>query len=593
MNFFRLSDRKIVRATQIIMWGVVLTFLIIGLGRRYALSGVFHVTYDVNADSKLITDFASKETDLIVGLDSLESAQKLYRLITVSPVYFTAHTPREFTKATVSVTYQNPDAQQSILLGIKQADDSYYYQTMAIELPQLDNLPDYWIPIRDGNIVLWQKDAQYYDELIRKEDAYSRKKEYLDRRHASEIAAIDTAIADAADVTTREKLETEKIDTESAYSSELQSIELARKPSILPQATYESIDKFLEDPPDPNKISQFKFNLSPYIERPNYQKSTSTQTIDVAIRGKHEIITYIGDDEDLNFLFTIQEINRHPGTDNFIVEIYDGAEQLVDRIDVADDGIAVASGQVVPEREVHVLLENIPQGYYRLKFDIGDDVFIKRFVTFQQLLMFKGNVYVVDNNEYQDILGEKTLSGTLLYTDSTELSFYTAHDDGYQTIRAGSESVTISETHTPYDIAVDHPTDQLISISIPRNDVYIYGNGHFSFSPESFFSVNKAIATPLEEVESIDDYDYIIASYTQAQTVGDWKVASASVAVPQLHFEKSGYNYLSNFIISLPGLSEQNKNLKIKSVEIIFEKEPITFSNLIPRVKRWLGRGSN
>ncbi len=590
MTFFRFSDKRIIRVTQICAWTFVLVIVAIGVLRRYAPSGVMEVSYTAQNGSDFITNFAAKEADTIYGLADDNSNQKVYRLITASPVYFDVKTPREFSTATVTVQYQNPDDQTSILLGAEQADGTYYYRTLAIELPQLDNLPDYWIPMRVGNVVLWQKDEAFYEDMTQREDVYTRKKGYLDTHLASEMAAIDRAIADTSDEVSRQELEDEKIAKQEAYDAELQDIELDRKSSILPTASYDSIDSFLADPPPATSIVKYDFNLSPYIERPGYQKRTTTQTFNKALRGKHEIYTYIGDDEDLNFYFTIQDINRHPGADPFVVEVYDGADTLIDTVTVPDDGVTEANGEVRPEQEAHILLENIPRGYYRLKVDIPDDVFIKKIVTFQQLVMFKGNVYLVDNPEYVDILGDKNTSSTVLYTDSSSLSFYTAHDDGYQEVRAGSQYVTIDKTHTSYDVTVAHDPDQLISILSPRNDLYVSGDGFFTFSPDNYFDVHTDIAIPLDQVDSLDDYQYVIASYPQADTVGSWKVASASVSVPKLYFEKQGYNYVSHFIISLPGLSENNRRLNIQKVTVRFEKDPITWSNIIPRLKNIFSR---
>lgn len=80
----------------------------------------------------------------------------------------------------------------------------------------------------------------------------------------------------------------------------------------------------------------------------------------------------------------------------------------------------------------------------------------------------------------------------------------------------------------------------------------------------------------------IDAVDYIITKYNEPFVKGEWLVNSASFDIGRLLKDKS--NNL-RFRISAPGLNASNAAIKISKIKIIYQKPPITVSNVWPKIK--------
>jgi len=347
---------------------------------------------------------------------------------------------------------------------------------------------------------------------------------------------------------------------------------------------YETIDDLLQNLPETEKILQYNYKLASPSELPGYKKSSQLQEINKSLRGKHEIYTYLAQGENLDFTFTIQDINRNSGEDDFKVVVYSNVGEKIKEESLPDDGEDKASGQVLPERTKQILIHEIPPGVYRLSIDTSDDIFIKKIVTKQNLLMFQGNIYLTDNDEYKDILGDKKIESTAFYTTSSTLKIRTAHEKGLQILTVGQESLEIDEKHSFKEIEELGGVTRIVT---PQNDVYIEGDGFFAFKADQLFDPNFNLVPGVADADNIEEYEFIIAKYKQAKKIDDYFLAEATVEVPHLYF-KNNEKITTSFIFSLPGLPENKRLFKIKEVTILFEKEPLTINNFIPRLKNWL-----
>lgn len=607
-----LTPQRTIKVVKIIVWLAPLFLFIWILNQHFVPGGKLTVKYDVNKVSKLVRNFASKEPDKLIGTKNEPGNKDYFQVITTSPVYFDVKAPRPFQKATVSLKYQNPDNQPDIKLGVKQASEAYYYQDMAYWNPVLENLPEYWDKIQEGDLILWQKNKKYIEEKTLKQKEFEEEKKQLDKWQKEELEKLNKKYGEsvineenlikkeesesAEKKPTEEELEKEKEYElekqliQDKYAEELKKITEENKVEERPKPEFNNIQEFLNNLPENNKIIQFNYDISSYFELPYYQKSYKTIEINKSIRGKHEIYTYIGKDEDLNFAFTIQDINRHAGPDNFKVIVFNNKGEKVKEASLPDDGDEKADGKVYPERNLQILAENIPHGVYRLVIDINDDIFIKKIVTFQYLLMFKSNVYLTDNEEYKMILGDKKLEPTTLFTNSQIVRARTAHEKGLQKLEIKTDkkrnNLELDEMHVLKEMTGLEGVTEIVS---PSNDVYIEGDGFFAFSQDQIFNTNIGSVAQLDSVPNIEVYDYIIANYLQAKAEGEWLVVKATVEAPYLYFHKN-QDINANFIFSLPGLPENHRVLKIKEVTIKFEKESITINNFFTKLMGWFDR---
>jgi len=603
---FQLTWQKTTKIIKVILWLIPLFLFILILNQHFVPTGKLDIKYNVSKDSKLVMNFASKETDKLIGTKNKPGEKEYFQLITTSPVYFDVKVPRPFQKATVSLKYQNPNSQPDIKLGVKQANEAFYYQDMAFLHPVLESLPEYWDKIQEGNLFLWQKNKKYIEEKKLKQEEFDKKSKELDIWQFDELKKLndeykkyiinkenkEIKLEDNLNETKKDEYKIKKQAIEEKYQENLDKITEENKVEERPKPEFSSIKEFINNLPNSNKITQFNYDLSSYFELPYYQKSYKTIEINKSIRGKHEVYTYIGKEEDLNFTFTIQDINRHAGADVFNVTVINNKGEKVKEFSIPDDGDEKASGKVFPERNLQILMENIPYGFYRLVINTNDDVFIKKIVTFQHLLIFKGNIYLTDNEEYKVILGDKKLEPTTLYTNGSTIRARTAHDAGLQKLEIKKEKgkkinyLDINEKHTLKEFA---DFSDVTEISSPKNDIYIEGDGFFAFDNNQLFNPDFGTVAQLDSVSDIEAYDYIIANYLQAKQEGDWLVAKAIVEAPFLYFHKN-QDITTNFIFSLPGLPENYRVLKIKEITIQFEKEPITIHNFFPKLKNFIKR---
>lgn len=73
-------------------------------------------------------------------------------------VYFTTKMPFDFDTATVKVTYQNPDPEQTLSIGY-QDQEKWHYDTKSFDIPFLNNLS--WQRNGEDPVVLYQREPNY------------------------------------------------------------------------------------------------------------------------------------------------------------------------------------------------------------------------------------------------------------------------------------------------------------------------------------------------------------------------------------------------------------------------------------------------
>ncbi len=581
--FFRSKkENKTLRLIKIILWLVPIGIFGWLLNQHFVPGGTLEMVYQVDQESNVFTNFASKERYKLLGTENTPGASDVFQLITTSPLYFNTIVPRPFASADVYLKYQNPDSQPVMRLGVEQPTGGYYFTDMAFLNPVLENLPPYWHMMRDNDLVLWQKDNEYEQILKANQTAHVEATKNLEEEYKIQVASIEEQYGEEiseAKIAERQKRLQE---LQKEYKEQTQALALQYTINQQAQPEYESIDSFFDKTPSSEKILQYNYDLITNAELPGYETMNKKTVITHALRGPHDIYTYVGKGENLDFTFTIQDINRHVGADIFTVQVYDIFGNLIEEVTAPDDGEDQRTGRVFPERRHQLLIEDIPHGTYRLKIDLpDDDIFIKKIETDQHLLMFKGNIYLADNAEYRDILLDKEFSPTTLYTTAKSIEARTAHDDGYQVLRVGRQNININETHLLYEADGLSGITPIVS---PKNDVYISGKGFFAFSRDQMFDTTFGLATDVAEADIIDSYEYIIAKYPKAKQQGEWYIAAAHVEVPELYFHE-GIDLTANFIITMPGLPEHDRVLQVKEVRVVFHKEPIKLNNIVEKIK--------
>ncbi|MFA6098530.1 MAG: hypothetical protein WCV50_00160 [Patescibacteria group bacterium] len=579
MSEFANSKIKVIfNVLKALAWAGIIFCLFFVLIKNFAPFGALSINYKVTDKPTLVRNFASKEPNKLFGKSNPALTENDFELITTSPLYFDLAVPRAFTKAKVTIKYQDPNNQPEMKLGVKQGNGVYYYADMVMTSPTLDGLPAYWTQISEDSSVLWQKDIAIYDQ-------YLKLKNKLDEELNIQLIDKYGAGFSALDEKQKSNLISSAVSSQD-YKAKLSGIykELEKNKTAV---KYSTIGGFQADPPDSDKMLQFNYPMLSNKPLAGYKSSAQPLVFDKSLIGSHEIVTYIGEKEPLNFNFTIQDINQTEGTDDFTVTLYDAIGRKIEEVKSPDAEKPAATGDISPEINVILADNNLPAGVYRLAItDVQDDILIKKITTAQHLIVFKNHIHLAENAEYSKYLGNKQYSQTILFTDSNFIKARASNDSGVQLLQINQQVLPVDIKSFIYQVNItDKPS--LSKIISPKNDIYLEGDGNFTFSQEQYFDSGVGEIKDVAETKNINDYDYIIAHYKKPVVNGDWLEASAEVSAPYLYINE-GKDKLINFIISLPDLPEKKRILKISEVNIRLEREPFTINNIFSRLKEWI-----
>lgn len=341
---------------------------------------------------------------------------------------------------------------------------------------------------------------------------------------------------------------------------------------------YSSISEFMNNLPELNKIRTFNIDLSQNIKLDGYRPSSDRIQINHALRGATTIVTYIHN-EPLDFKLLIQDINRHKGGDSFNIEVWYGPTKVMDK-KIKDDGVSNASGKFNKEKEVTLYLEKPLNGVYTININAkDDDIFIKNISTTQNLVMFKGKLYLADDDEYKD-LGLSSKS-TDLFTTGKDITVRVSHKNSLQTVKFDNKSLIIKNLNNDYILKRNADSSDIASINIPKSDIYLSTDGFFVFNKQQYFNDNLNTVSSLGS-ELTDNIQYIIAEYPKlTELENGWLKAQAEFSNQELYRDESGQY---TFILQIPGLGN-NMQLKLRNMEVKFVKEPITIYNIWSKLK--------
>lgn len=493
--------------TRRIVWVSTASFLLWLLIVNFQPDGNWSARYVVSLKEplKVFHDISSNEDVRIVGKRFDDGAY--FQEIANTPITFSLPALRGWTDADIRVEFENPERQEEMSFGIKNANGLYETTTIYSDPIPLRTLSaDIWNPMRTKDILLWQK-----------------------------IGA----------------------------------------------EQFGSLDEFFRRQPVPNRIARLRVRLPWETGLPGYEPSQQLTNIDSSFRGSHTIVTYIGEDENLDWQFFFRDINRHDDSDALKIQVSAGGERIHEAI-ITDDGTQRATGQVSEERFHHVVLERPGKGLYRINLQSTDDLFVTRFESQQHRWFFEDHYYPTDNEEYAVLFPDKKFSANTIFTDAHSLFVSTSHQGSLQRITVNRKTITLTQTHVPVEFS-DLPS--ISTVRSERNDVLFKG-GNFALNQENLFlptlvKIDDVIAL----TKPLDDYDYIVARIPEFTVQNDRITARGSVSL-----RNADKNGLYSFSLNLPGLHKQNKQFRLYNLTVTLRRPPITIQNVFERLKKYASK---
>ncbi len=433
-------------------------------------------------------------------------------------VYFLTPMSFNFDSATVRVTFQNPDPEQTISLGF-QDQDVWHYATQLIDAPLLNSLT--WERI-GKNPTLYQRNPKFtsVDKFL-----LSPPKDSLIGTYA--------------------------------YDSDLgSSTSDVKLPEYSPSP-----------PPSPTG---------------GEGDQGSGVVINTPLRGRHVMYAYLRGEpfnmtikkQDLNWYPDPDVMNINVYKDNKLVHSSqiddDGITDASKKVLPPQEVTIKNSGPGLPEN-----------GVYKIILDANSDTVISEIRTNLHKIVFQGSIFPANNSDsYPGLTKAKfdlasnskastasDAAATILFTNALTLSALTYHNSGKQKISVGNDILDVNALKTEEVMA---PKDVLSKVVIPKNDVILKAfQGFFAFSPDEFFVPLQYHVIPVTGRDDIDLSDYILTNYTPSKEVGDSRIAEYTFNL----FPANIKNGKLSWIIKSPGLVDNNRQIIIKNIDVVLKKK--------------------
>ncbi len=562
--------RALLRTIRVLLWFtpvVVTGWLLI---RNVVPSGVLIVRYTVNHQSSAFTHFASKETDFLNG-HRLQFGRNIdpFFLITKNPVDLSVRLRRAYQTATVTLVYANDQGQPVIRLGAQGPRRQYTYRDLAFHEPGLANLTGWWADTPQGELVLWQKDQGRYAQHLDFQKKEKAERQALQQSFEADSQKLDEAFRSQA-ISQREYREQKKKLAENlAQTLDYlpRKYELTRQPEL---ARFRSVDDFFAGITDPSRVLQYNFDLFPYLKLPAYAPAKKDTIIEQPLLGSHQLLTYVGTGGTLRVSVTAHSLNRLANQDPFSVILSDVRGTIATQRSPGLGSKAATRVASDPET-ISIEKSDLSEGLYTVSIKTNDDVLLTRIQSAEPVL-FDDKVVLAGLSA-----GQTQPKPILMQTNGATVSAAIRSAEDAQTVTVATRSLAVLDTDTTYKA---ENLQGLSTISVPRANLVLHATGYLGFSVDAFRILPKPSPTYTPGLD-VEQYDFVIARYPQAQLQKGWLIASRT-------FDRKEFavvNGQANFLIDFPGLEENRRTLKLKEVQIEFRKPPITVKRVIEKAR--------
>ncbi len=322
---------------------------------------------------------------------------------------------------------------------------------------------------------------------------------------------------------------------------------------------YDNISSFLESNLDRSEYAVYNYEIEDDFILNDYSTTSEDIVINTSLRGPFQFYTYLKEEE-LDFEFEVFDINKNNDEDPLDIHLYYQDRLIVAR-HLEDDGVTNDTGEVKEARTINLYEQNLPEGVYKIEIRTNDDIIIKKIKTKQNKISFINKLWL-----YKE--GKQNLK---LYTDSKIIHAKTIYPNSLQTIDIGTDKLKIDTTYKQFTIDVKKASSTKFALIDLREDgVMLAGNGVFSFSEDSLFSlrINKIDSS----IDINDGINYVLAEYEQPIIQGDWKTVGVNFDLKKAYRENGKYS----FLISAPSLKlddNLDNGMLINKIEIKLEGE--------------------
>ena len=257
------------------------------------------------------------------------------------------------------------------------------------------------------------------------------------------------------------------------------------------------------------------------------------------LRGSHVFYTYIYDEDlKIDFSWVLKDIlNDKSKSETVNVFVYYQNEAIF------SDVVNVEKGET---KRYLLNLPNLPEGVYKIEIKTGDNVITKKLETDLNRITFLNRVWLDGLN-----------NGFALYSNKNNFRIKSVDSDCLGEVNVGSEKISIDKIYQQFNFTVPVSKNNLNKLESNSCGLLIENNGLFSFSEIAFFN---PLPDKLEADTNLNDYNYIIANYQEAEIEFDLSKAVR---------DKDGYRFLLSapFLNSLDG----DRYIEITKIQVDLE----------------------
>lgn len=370
-------------------------------------------------------------------------------------------------------------------------------------------------------------------------------------------------------------LENKFVDDSSLFRSENAQYVLLQRAE-----TYNSVNEFFKKPPAGENVGTFLFDKElPFVDS-DYQITAARIDLTVPLRGRHELTTYIKG-EPLDFVFTYEDINYAEGVDSFTIDIERLGEVIATQM-IDDDGIDGITGTSNGARTVSVQLANLEEGVYDIVLNANDDIVFTEIHSTQDVLVFKRTLHLAGTEEYKKTIPTINTAPTTIFSDGGLITGQAKHIYGVQDVEFYNTILAINRVDIPFLWRNPVPR-YFFDVTFPNNDVYLTTDTAFALTKEQWFDPDFGFRT-LTQYTDLSQLEYIISKkYDEPTRVRSWTTATATFDLATV--DRADPTTI-DFMLSAPGLETATGGIKVRKISIVAEKEPLTWSNLWPRLTK-------
>ncbi len=321
---------------------------------------------------------------------------------------------------------------------------------------------------------------------------------------------------------------------------------------------YDSIDDFLTNPPKRESVAVYKVDYPVPLRLPNYNSSSTLQTIAVSLRGAHEIKTYIKN-ETFSFEFEYMDMNRDEGSDPVVAIIFDEKGKPVADARAEDDGDIKRDAVPSTMKKLVFSVPGLSEGVYKIVLNASRDIFFRKINTTQNKLVFLNMVYIGDEIGYREVA--KPVS---FWTASQRLQMQTRHAEGVQDVKISNKVFSVSQ---PYEMFIFQTDSGLKMVEIPKGDIEVFVDSPIAFSASQYFVPDPIAIRPYTKIEN-SDVEYIFTTYVSPRKEGDWFVQTIEFDSAPLILEKDSWK----FTFSTPLIETLDGKVIVKNINMKWKK---------------------